>query len=87
MPIQDLLYAGVKTMIIGMGIVFAFLIMLVLAMLLMSRIAKAIAPDKSQEVSIPQTVPAEAPPAELEDQVLVAVISAAIRQFRTQHPH
>ncbi|HEC17615.1 MAG TPA: sodium pump decarboxylase subunit gamma [Sedimenticola sp.] len=75
MPVSELMTAGVQLMLIGMGIVFAFLMVLVATMNGVSRLAKALeggrpaAPSASGET----------------DEVLVSVISAAIRRYRDSH--
>ncbi|MEW7977880.1 MAG: OadG family protein [Candidatus Sedimenticola endophacoides] len=80
MPVSDLLMEGVNLMLLGMGIVFIFLAILVVTMSGMSRLAAAI--DKKQ----PQAVPAPQPavPKAGEDEELVAVIPAAISRFRSR---
>lgn len=75
MPVSELMMAGVQLMLTGMGIVFAFLLVLVATMNGMSRLARAF--EGEQPV---------APPASGEtDQVLVSVISAAIKRYRDTH--
>jgi len=67
---SDLLAQGVELMIVGMGTVFVFLSLLVLAMNLMSALAARLEP-------------AVAPDAPSADEV--AAISAAIARHRNQH--
>ena len=84
MPITDLLLTGVNLMFLGMGIVFTFLVMLVFAMLGMSRLAVASAKRQAQERP-------EIQPMSTVDSFsgvrgdLVAVISAAVARYRTTH--
>ncbi len=83
MPIEDLLLSGVNLMLLGMGIVFTFLLVLVFAMKGMSKLAMAVIERQG-------TGDAQANTAVLagRDQArmrgdLVAVISAAINQYRS----
>ena len=71
---------GLMLMLLGMGIVFSFLAMLVLAMHGMSRLSARLEPV-AEAGSPPAVAPAAAGPA-ADDEVLVAVISAAIRRYR-----
>jgi oxaloacetate decarboxylase gamma subunit len=75
MAISDLLLQGVNLMLLGMGIVFTFLTILVVALSGMSRLAAAI--------GVPEQKPAAPSGCAGEDDAeLVAVISAAINRFR-----
>ena len=80
MPISDLLMEGLNLMLLGMGIVFIFLSILVVAMMGVARFAASI--DGKQ----PQAAPASAPaaPKASDDGELIAVISAAISRFRSK---
>ncbi|MBV1872895.1 MAG: OadG family protein [Gammaproteobacteria bacterium] len=73
---------AVDLLIVGMGTVFSFLALLILATTLMSRFVSLISP--------PETSPAttNAPPAKnnMEDTQLVAVISAALHKHRSRKP-
>ncbi len=80
MPVADLLLEGSKLMLLGMGTVFVFLMLLVVAMAGMSRLARILEPPATPAVESPQT-PTVA--GSQEDRDLVAVISAAIRRYRT----
>lgn len=78
MPFSELMMAGVQLMFIGMGIVFAFLIVLVVTMNGMSRLA----------ISLEGEQPAAntaAKKAGKTDDELISVISAAIRRYRDKH--
>lgn len=82
MPVADLLLAGGELMLLGMGIVFGFLIVLVFTMRGMSALAAFL---DSGEDAAPQsvaTVSGSAPKAMGQEQ-LVAVISAAISRYRS----
>lgn len=78
MPISELLTNGVQLMLLGMGIVFTFLMVLVVVMTGMSRMARAI------EGAQPQ-VASGAKSAGGSDEDVVAVISAAISRYRATH--
>jgi oxaloacetate decarboxylase gamma subunit len=70
-------------MLIGMGVVFSFLILLVYSMLMMSRLAKLAQGGQEIQKSKPITpVVASSAGARVE---LVAVISAAISRYRATH--
>ncbi len=73
--VSDLLLQGVNLMFLGMGIVFSFLTLLVIALNGMSRLAASISgPEEPQKVS--------SSPAGESDAELIAVITAAINRFR-----
>jgi oxaloacetate decarboxylase gamma subunit len=83
MPIEDLLLSGVNLMLLGMGIVFTFLLVLVFAMKGMSKLAMAVV--ERQGIDDPYL---HKPLQAGQDQAtmrgdLVAVISAAINQYRS----
>ncbi len=82
MPVADLLTEGVKLMLLGMGTVFVFLLLLVVAMTGMSRLARVLG---SQETPAVASMHTAAPPGSQEDRELLAVIGAAIRRYRATH--
>lgn len=86
MPVADLMMDGLKLMALGMGIVFVFLLFLVLLMTLMSRVAQAIGDDSTAGG---QTLAVPAPSAQMsplqEDMAVPAVIAAAVHRYRTAH--
>ncbi|MCB1830336.1 MAG: OadG family protein [Chromatiaceae bacterium] len=77
MPVTDLLIEGVELMFLGMGSVFIFLAVLVFVLKGMSRLAQAMAPEELPAGAVSSAVD--------EDDELLAVISAAIARYRSQH--
>lgn len=75
---SNLLQQGVELMLFGMGTVFTFLALLVLATVLMSRIIGRWLPDETT----PSTSPS--PLATSDDARLKVVIAAAIHQHRNK---
>lgn len=75
----ELLLEGVELMLFGMGIVFAFLILLVFAIRLMSALVTRFAPEPAP---LAATTPA-LPSAPVDPDTLTA-IQAAIRQHRAK---
>jgi oxaloacetate decarboxylase gamma subunit len=73
----SLLMEGVTLMLLGMGIVFAFLILLVFSMRAMSWLA-----GRLEARHRPAPVPPAASPDPAE---LVAVITAAVHRYRASH--
>lgn len=83
MPMGELLLSGVELMLLGMGIVFGFLIILVFALKGMSRLALRLeGPTATQPA-----MPARAEPLADTDDDLIAVIGAAIARYRADHPN
>lgn len=78
MPFADLMVAGVELMLLGMGIVFFFLIMLVFTLKGMSYLACKYATPE-------QAVTEKSPVTSDKDSEIVAVITAAIKRYRQQH--
>ncbi|WP_260293857.1 OadG family protein [Sedimenticola hydrogenitrophicus] len=81
MHVADLLVEGVNLMLLGMGSVFLFLTVLVLAMNGVSRLAAPYADDGAR--GYPRHQPASAT-AGNESEEIVAVISAAISRYRNR---
>jgi len=81
MPMSELLMQGGELMLLGMGIVFTFLVVLVAVMTGMSRMAQAIEGAQPQVASGAQAAAATGEA----DQALVAVIGAAIARYRAAH--
>ncbi len=75
MPFSELMMTGIQLMLIGMGIVFTFLMILVATMKGMSRLAISLEGEQ------PAAGAAAKAPGE-RDEMLISVISAAIRRYR-----
>jgi oxaloacetate decarboxylase (Na+ extruding) subunit gamma len=83
--VADLLIEGIWLMVIGLAIVFSFLLILVGMLALMSKAVLRWGPEDPLPESLP-SVPLAAPvPAAGGDHRLIAVIAAAIRQHRSRH--
>lgn len=83
MPFVDLMLVGLKLMLLGMGIVFGFLIVLVFALKGMSMLADWLAPET--EAPVVAGMGQGQPIGQTHDEELVAVISAAVTRFRSNH--
>jgi oxaloacetate decarboxylase gamma subunit len=78
----DIVAQGVELMLYGMGTVVAFLALLVVATTLMSRcITRYFPEEESSAAAALEKLRAEAQPAT--DPNLVAIISAAVHQYRS----
>lgn len=82
MPVNDLLMEGVELMLLGMGSVFIFLTVLVLALKGMSLLAQTLAPEEAVVGLAPKSGVTSHTN---EDDELLAVISAAIARYRSRH--
>jgi oxaloacetate decarboxylase gamma subunit len=80
MNIEDLLLAGAELMLLGMGIVFGFLIILVFTLKGMSWLADQL--DSSPQAAGQAAGPAATLPVFADDTALIAVISAAVSRYR-----
>ncbi len=82
METSSLMSEGLELMAAGMGFVFVFLTLLVFATGWMSKLVTRYAPDPAPKIRAPRTEPS----APVDDQQqLLAVISAAIHQYRARH--
>jgi len=79
MRVTELMIEGVNLMFLGMGSVFLFLSILVLALGAVARLSNRFAQDDGGDVSRP---PAATPRAATESEEIIAVISAAISRYR-----
>jgi oxaloacetate decarboxylase gamma subunit len=84
MPLTELIISGLNLMLLGMGIVFTFLVTLVFSMLGMSRLAQAVEEQAADREKIMPPTPTIQPSVGTRGD-LVAVISAAISRYRTTH--
>ena len=81
MPVADLLMQGIELMVLGMGIVFSFLVLLVFVMQGMSWLAHRIG---GEELYLEEPGPsADSVPAAEAD--LIAAIGAAVYRYRARH--
>lgn len=81
MSVTNLLLDGVNLMLLGMGMVFVFLAILVIAMTGMSRLARLLTgPEVHKAPEHPITTPRTTD----EGSELTAVISAAISRYRSK---
>ncbi|MGD8590919.1 MAG: OadG family protein [Chromatiales bacterium] len=80
MPTTDLILSGINLMLIGMGVVFSFLILLVYSMLLMSRLTSLT--ERGQEIVENRPITPVVNSSVGAKVELVAVISAAISRYR-----
>ncbi len=76
MPVTELIFDGLTLMLLGMGSVFSFLAVLVVAMLGMSRLAQSLG-GKPKVLAAAPVVNAAT------DGELIAVISAAVKRYRS----
>jgi len=74
---KELFAAGVELMLVGMGIVFLFLSLLVATVSLMSFVIQRYAPDPLQTKT-------DHPPSSLRQDELIAAITAAVRRYRAE---
>ena len=79
MTFNALMMEGLGLLAVGMGIVFGFLILLVFAMRVMSRLAFALGGRGGEPLA---EAPATSPARDEEHLELTAVISAAVARFR-----
>ena len=75
-----MLSSGIELMLIGMGMVYAFLAMLILAINVMSRLVRRYFPEMATKFP-------EQPVTAGNDKAVVAAITAAVHQYRKKHKH
>ncbi|MEN8213533.1 MAG: OadG family protein [Pseudomonadota bacterium] len=75
---NELLFEGLKLMLLGMGSVFVFLLMLVVSMKLMSMLAQLLESSRGAPAPYP------AQQSRLSDPNIVAVITAAVTAYRNR---
>ena len=76
---SEMFNAGLELMVIGMGIVFVFLAMLVAFVSLMSFLLTAFFPQNNESPSTSRSIPVSH---NQEDEDVIAVISAAVHRYR-----
>ena len=74
---NELMSSGIELMLIGMGIVYVFLAMLVFAINVMTALVSRYFPSPPPELT--------APIAESTDSSHIAAITAAVHQYRNKH--
>ena len=77
---STLLIESLRLMVIGMGIVYAFLLLLVGVLRLMSSLILRLAPEEALPLA---TTPTQSPSSAPDD--LIAIIAAAVARYRRQH--
>ena len=77
----DLVFEGVKFMIIGMTVVFAFLVLMVIAISIQAKIVNRFFPEKA--VSTPKPVPTAA--ATADNGSVIAAIMGAVKAHKKKH--
>lgn len=77
---NEMMSSGIDLMLIGMGIVFAFLAMLVIMVNIMTWVIKRFFP----EAPVTITLPASASTSHT-DAGIIAAISAAVHQYRNKY--
>ncbi len=83
MSISEMFVSGVELMLLGMGMVFMFLALLILVMQAMSAFAARFI-EQPASGALEESLPVG--DGGLSDPRLIAVISAAIARYRTQRP-
>jgi len=81
MPVSDLINQGVSLMLLGMGSVFAFLLLLILSMKLMSWLSSKISNETAPKPLMNQAHTSQI----LSEQVVISVIKAAIDRYKKDH--
>ncbi|MCK5881933.1 MAG: OadG family protein [Sinobacterium sp.] len=79
---HDLFQEGIQLMIYGMGTVFVFLAVLVVVTISMSYIVNRFFPDVVQTIE-PKTRSTQPAATSSDDSTLLAVITAAVHQYRS----
>ena len=81
MQVSNLLFEGANLMLLGMGSVFVFLTILVLAMSAVAYLVRTFFKDDTRESLSPQLV---TPRPAAEGDEIIAVIAAAINRYRSK---
>jgi oxaloacetate decarboxylase gamma subunit len=75
----DLVAEGLKFMVIGMSVVFIFLVLMVVAINIQAKIVNRFFPEKAVEPKKPAAQPAGS------DSQVIAAIMGAIQSYRNKH--
>lgn len=73
---NEMMSSGIEIMLVGMGIVFLFLAMLVVAVNMMSTVIQRFFPQIPEEITTTASVA---------DPSVIAAISVAVHQYRSKH--
>lgn len=79
---DELLAEGLTLMLFGMGFVIVFLTLLVIATTIMSRLVARFEPVMAPVTSAGRGASASPASGQLDDQTLIAVMTAALQKFR-----
>ncbi|MDO8845149.1 MAG: OadG family transporter subunit [Methylicorpusculum sp.] len=79
---NEMLENGVELMLIGMGIVFLFLTLLVVAIKVMSSLITRFFPEP---IAVPPPIPSLVAKKKPIDSGVIAAISAAVHHYKKQH--
>jgi oxaloacetate decarboxylase (Na+ extruding) subunit gamma len=77
---NEMLSSGIELMLLGMGMVYAFLAMLIVAIHVMSRLVRRYFPEMPAKFSDQAIVAGN-------DKAVIAAITAAVHQYRKKHNH
>ncbi|PCJ19014.1 MAG: hypothetical protein COB04_06450 [Gammaproteobacteria bacterium] len=79
---SDLILEGVNLMVVGITTVFGFLVLLIFAITVMSKVINTFFPEKPRLPQPQSPAPGSNEPPKDTDGQLIAVISAAIQKYR-----
>lgn len=80
---DELLAEGISLMLFGMGFVIVFLTLLVIATTIMSRLVARFEPAAAPVTPARRGAPSPSASNQIDDQTLVAVMTAALQKFRS----
>ena len=83
MTIMEMLRESAVLTVFGVGIVFSFLILLVISITLLSKIIRAL--DSSKNAQVKGTATADAAVQTRENGPIIAAITAAVTEYRKSH--
>ena len=85
MGLSEMLLSGLELMVLGMGMVFVFLAMLIVVMQGMSALAARLHTEPPRQPVQPAPIPVTG--GGVTDPRLIAAISAAVRRYRASRSH